>query len=268
MAREFSKTTTNRMTLGTSAIGTLINGAAKISVHARCCLHSTTSAANADRMIQVTVSGSNSGIVLGIDGTGATRRVYCGVRSQNADGFQKRTGTTYAVTLSDWHSLGAMIDIGGDAITPYGGGSADNGGAVTFGAATWTLGSPGISDAIGGDGFFSSANNQIDGLLTDVAVWAGELSADDFAALAAGYSASLIRPDILVSHFLMDQAASENEKDHWGGLTGTIAGTIGAAEDPPIIYSAGVLSVTQADGGGGGPVRNRRRRALICGRAA
>jgi hypothetical protein len=86
------------------------------------------------------------------------------------------------------------------------------------------------------------------------------LSADQVAALAAGYHPSLIAPESLVSAYELDGGSPE--PDRWGGNSLTLSGTSLTA-DPPLIYPSGIVNVNKAAATG-----NRRRRLLLCGRAA
>lgn len=119
-----------------------------------------------------------------------------------------------------------------------------------------------ISIGVLGD---SSPSNFMDGLIADAALWNVSLSDDDAAALAAGVSPLLIRPDALVAYWPLIGAYSP-EIDEVGAFPLTLTGTA-QADHPPIIYPSGIIDVIKATGGAAFPqhvldVRRRRRRRL------
>lgn len=254
MARHFTKNTANYMSLGTNAIGPLINGAPAVSVSMWFDADSYNGGSStADDLFTVMINGNTVGLTIGFIKLTTIQSIRAGARSVSTDTFRFLDST--AVTTGK-HHVGVVFDFGLDNIRIYLDGSQVASGITgTWANATYTNGTATTVDGIGATfsgSTPSSTVRQFDGRISHVAVFDADIGSDRFAELAAGFSAEMISPDSLVSFFLMDQAASSNEKDHWGGLTGAITGTIGAAEDPPIIYPAGVLWVRQAAAGGGG----------------
>lgn len=237
MARVHTKDLANRLYITGGAVGALLNGASAISAHLWAyALSYDTANANNNRLLDLKINGSSSGLLLGVDGTDSNKS-RVGGRSQSADSFQARNSTN-AVSLNTWTSIGGVLDIAGDVLTPYLSGVAENSGAATFGAATFTHGTPEAdSDGIGGhNGTGIATDQQWDGYIGEVAVWAGDIGAAGFASLAKGFSPLLIRPELLV--FYMPLIRGTTERDLISGRTGTILGTIGTTAHPRVFYPA------------------------------
>lgn len=232
MARDFTKDLANYMRLGTNQVGPLLNGAGAISLAAWVYPDTFTASANNNRVIQINVAEASTGLMLAIhNGTSAVVRV--GARSQSGDSFQTGNGTS-AVGTSGYTHIGGVINIAGDTVQPYYNGAAEGGGAVTFGAATWTNGTPTTSfDAIGSDGTVGSTSPQVDGRIAEVGIWAGDIGAAGMAALAKGFSPLLVRPELLVAYFPL-LGNDSPERDRVGGLSGTITGTVAKADHPRV----------------------------------
>lgn len=238
MARDFVKNTSNYMTLGVGSLGAIINGAVCLSFHFWANADTFDSGVN-DNGLFVGFVGSNlSFLTARVDGSGATKFLRVGGRSQSADAFQARNATS-SFTTGAWHACGGTLDIGADTITPYFNGAAENGGAVTFGAATFTDSSTGRTqtDSIGNsNGIPSATIQQFDGRIAEFCIWFGSrvLTAAEFVSLSAGLSPKLIAPSLGRIYFpIIGRGSSEH--DYTRGLTGTINGTIGAAVHPRII---------------------------------
>lgn len=254
MARDFTKDVLNYMRLGANALGPTLNGAAAVSIHAWVWPDTFTATANTNRVIQVHIANSSTGLMLAIH-DGATGVVRAGARSQSADGFQTRSGTT-VVSTSGWSHIGAAFDFAGDTITPYYNGVAEGGGAVTFGASAYTNATPTTSyDAIGSDGT-PIISNQIDGRIAEVAVWTVDIGAAGFAALAKGVSALLVRPEALAFYMPL-MGNNSPERCRISGISGTITGTVAKADHPRLYLPArrDVRRFTTAGGAAPSPFR-------------
>lgn len=239
MARDFSKNGSNYMTLGVNAVGPLLNGAAKISVHAWVYADTFDTGTNENRILTIiNNTGSVSGVVLCVTDSAGSKLLRAGARSVSTDGFQARNATT-VITTGAWHSVGAVYDIAGDVITPYYEGVAEGGGAVTFGNATYTQGSPGVADTDGigkgGSDTIAVTTIQWDGRIAELAIWTDDVGVSNFAALAKGFSPLLVRPDVITDFWPLIGNYSP-ETDIISGKNGTIAGTIAKADHPRIIY--------------------------------
>lgn len=248
MARDFTKNTANYMRLGINAIAPLLNGKGAFSAHCWFNVDTLDTATNTDnRLFQVYVANGSSGFIFCIDATPATDVFKVGARSGSGDGFQTKSATS-ACGTGVWHSGGAVVDIAGDAITPYFNGVAEGGGAVTFGNATFTNGTPTTSfDAVGSDGAVAASQQQTDGRIAEMAIWTEALTAIEFAYLAKGYAPFLVHNKGLIFYMPLIGVTSP-EPDIVSAKLGTITGTVAAAAHPPI-HSPSFGDFSQAESG-------------------
>lgn len=124
MARDFSKTAANNLDLGALTIGTLLNGATKISVHAWINPDSYDTANNDNRILSVAIQNGTGGLTLSINNPAGTPVVRVAGRSVVTDSYQTKDGTTN-ITTGSWWSVGGVNNISGDTITPYVNGETD-----------------------------------------------------------------------------------------------------------------------------------------------
>ena len=204
MARDFSKNTSNYIALSGTRWGALVNGASAISVACWANVDTIGTGVNDNRLLSVVMASSAAGMTLAIDGSGATKYLRVGGRSQAADSYQARNATS-SFTTGTWHHCGGMFDISGDTITPYFNGAAENSGAVTFGSTTYTHTYTNGNDFIGAHtGPTSVPNNtgeQLDGRVAELAIWNVDIGAAGFASLAKGANPLQIKSGSLVSYF-------------------------------------------------------------------
>lgn len=235
MARDFSKNLSNYMQVGTDVINQLLSGAGAISAHVHVYYDTLSSVlAGSDDLLYVPINGTSSGLHLLLTGTAGAEKLRVQGRSQTADAVQLRTATT-TITTGSWWRLGGVLNIASDVITPYVNGSAESSGAVTFGAATYTPGTPTAAEGIGNAiSAVSSTQRQVDGRMGEVAIWLSDIGAAGFAMLAAGVSALMISPSTLIFYMPMLGYASP-EIDVISAKSGTITGTVAKAEHPRII---------------------------------
>ena len=100
--------------------------------------------------------------------------------------------------------------------------------------------------------YSGSKSGYTNGALAEFGLWNVELTASEFASLAAGASPLMIRPTALVGYWpLLGRGA--DEEDWVGGrtLTNTNSATVG--DSPRIILPASYLLTEPAAGGGGTP---------------
>jgi hypothetical protein len=240
MARDFTKNTSNHLSLGLGSLGSLINGAAKISAHVWVNFDTIETSNNTnDRVLEVLINSNATGFTIASNAPDSITPVLrAGARSVSGDSFQTRLGTT-PLTTGAWLSLGAVADFSGDTLTPYYQGAAENGGAATFGNSSYTQGVPTEADTIGGH--FSpppETNVQVDGRVAEIALWNDDIGAAGFAALASGVSALSVRRDALVFYMRLLGDASPETADV-SSVTGTITGSIPQAAHPNIFILAG-----------------------------
>ena len=267
MARDFSKNASNYIALSGTRWGALVNGASAISVACWANVDTIGTGVNDNRLLSVVMGTSLAGMTLAIDGSGATKYLRVGGRSQAADSYQARNATS-SFTTGTWHHCGGVFNLSGDTITPYFNGAAENSGAVTFGAASYTHSYTNGEDFVGAQTNASGqpvdTAQQLDGRVAEFAVWNVDIGAAGFASLAKGASPLQIKPESLVSYFPLHGVYS-TEHDWVSGRTGTITGTVAKAVHPRIIYPRRkrFIYIPAA-----APAGNRRRRVLLCGRAS
>lgn len=223
------------MSLPTSAIGPLVNGAASVSLHAWVYVASTTTGAFDNSILQTVLNGTASAFVLSINKAGANRVVGVTGLSVTGDSLQTKLSTS-DLALNTWHSVGGVMDFAGDTITPYANGVAEGGGAVTFANAAYTHGTPSTADRIGSKTGAVTTASQVDGRIGHLAIWTGTLSANAFAALARGAlplrigSSSGAGPVFYMPIWGLDSP----EYCLVCGATGTITGSLPQANDAPV----------------------------------
>lgn len=267
MARDFSKNTSNYLALSGTRWGALVNGASAISVACWANVDTIGTGSDESRLMSAVMASSLTAMALLIDGSGATKYLRVVGRSRAADSYQARNATS-SFTTGTWHHCGGMLNISGDTITPYFNGAAENSGAVTFGATTYTdtytNGKDFIASHTNSSGQPVDTAQQLDGRVAELAIWNVDIGAAGFASLAKGANPLQIKSESLVSYFPLHGGYS-TEHDWVSGRTGTISGTVAKAAHPRIIYprSNRRIYIPAA-----APAGNRRRRVLLCGRAS
>jgi hypothetical protein len=260
MARDFSKNTSNFMTLGVGGLNNLLSGASAVTLVCWAQFDSPigTGATN-NRLICEFATGTSSSILLNVGN--ATPKFVVNARSQSADTLQTKTGTT-TITTGGWWHLAGVIDYAGGTVTPYVNGAAEGGGAATFGSSTYAPGSPtghaAIGSALSAVPAPTSTGDQVDGRIAEVAAWRAALTAGELAALAAGVSPLRIRPASLVLYMPFHGVASPERSLVGNTPSGTITGSLPQAAHPPAMAPFGgnedwapyIVSSTTSTGSG------------------
>lgn len=268
MARTFDKNTSNYVSWANNTIARSCSTFAKIaiSVMIKPASFTTNKYRNVVFNSNITTGGL-AGLWMSLhDGAGSAALV-AGGRSQSSDSFQERVSTA-TLSTGVWTQIGAMLDIGGDTITPYVAGAASNGGAVTFGATTFTQTATTVTEKLSGLVAGAVNTDHIDGDMAEFAVWrfsaSDGLSAEEWAALGKGISPGLVRPYALVTYNRIIGRASPEDAIHSAAAPfffaplnesfyGTVNGTLAQAAHPPMVYPgrarvfppAGVTAATQ-----------------------
>jgi hypothetical protein len=263
MARDFVKASGNFLGLGAGTGNALLNGAARISLHAWIRPDSfDTGSQFQNDIIAFYVNGTSHGVLLNVNAsaTNPNGRLRIQCQPESSEGFEVREGGT-DIVAGNQYAAGASIDLTGDRMDVYLDGVNDGGGAEAFTATAYTPGSPARDDAIGADrgSGTPSQTSQFDGRIAEVAVWTEDIGSDGFAQLAKGFSPLLVRPEALVFYMpLLGFGADGPEIDLAGGYAGTITGTIAIADHPRVYYPAlreAGLRVPVVAGGWPGPLR-------------
>ena len=238
--RVFTKNLANYMSLGVGSLGTLLHGKAAFSVHAKIKPTATT-ISEGGILLSALVNATSVGLSLGV--TGGTTRISA--RSGASDAKQTVSGATSLTAGVDAY-LGATIDVAGDALRVYLNGVSDGSATVLFGNATFTLGTPTDADMVGGfKAPPTSTIDQVDGVLSEIAVWGSVLAAADYATLATGAAADTVSGSTLL-YYLKIGGVSSPEGPTVGTALGTITGSL-----PPPAGSTVALTGVQATGSGG-----------------
>lgn len=287
MSRVFTKNTANYASYGVNKIGALLSGATKYAVAVWVKPASFSPSSNVDNTAIVAgIDSTVSGFSIGVDSTSGTARVVAHSRSRPADSRQVRAGTTRTVAAGSWQLLGADFDVAGATVTPRHNGVADGAGSVTYGATTYTQGTPSGVDRVGADLSASGPGStaaQFDGEIAHLAIWkfTGSdtgLTQAEWDALAAGALPNTIQAAKLVLYTPLAGTANP-EPSTVGSLPLTLTGSVPAGSNAPpdsltlsmtgpssgLVGVAssnftvtatgtitGTLTVTPSDGGGGG----------------
>jgi hypothetical protein len=228
--RAFAKDLTRYMSLGVSGLGTLLNGLAAFSGHAKIRYTTLSGGVNDNNILTAILNGLTSGLAFCVDGTVSKLRISA--RSVSTDTRQALTGTAVLSAGVDYY-VGFAVDIAGKTLTLYVNGvAAGSATGLTFANAAWTLGTPTDSDAVGGYRAPPVAtSDQWDGLIGDLTIWRSVLAASDFATLATGVDPSTVVAGSLAWNLPLRGTASP-EVATTGGLNATLTGLL--AVYPPI----------------------------------
>ena len=234
----------------TGAISDILNGASAFSWHTWAYFDTLTQTADSDNRIChfLINSTSGSGFIACIDANGSPDNLRIYARSQTSDGLQ--TASAGTINTGQWHSLGCVVDIANDAIRIYVDGTQVANTSVTFGATTYTDGTPSANDAIGGAvPAQHTTARQIDGRLAEMSLWMTDIGTSGFASLANRVPPSRINyPGI----YLPLLGVGTPEPCVVGsGILGTITGTVGIGDHVPVAPAFGfnnVLSFPTASG--------------------
>jgi hypothetical protein len=161
--------------------------------------------------------------------------VRVGGRSVGTDGFRQITGAT-TVPFNQWSNVGGVLDFPNDTIRTYLNGVSDGSGAATFANTSYTQATaPTVGDALGSSTSPpGGTTEQFDGLIAEVAVWAGDIGDTGMYQLAKAFSPKLVRFNLARIYFPLIGRATP-ERDIVGGLIGNVTGSVPAAAHPRII---------------------------------
>ena len=252
MARDFSKNASNYMSLGINTIVPVLAGSSQISIHAFVTVDTFPASVTFcnDILSFAFGQGSAAGVFL-FDTSSGNNRLRAGGRSVNTDGFQSVTGGTNLSTGVQY-SVGCVFDYPNDRIRLFVDGVQDANTAVTFAntTLTQTSGTNTTHDGIGA-GFSgavpASLNRQMDGRISELSIFASDIGLAGFQMLSDGYAADMIGP--APSFYFPLLGDDSPERDHYGGASGTITGSIAQADHPRILYPVAprlILPVTAA----------------------
>ena len=241
MARDFSKNTANFMSLGLGAIVPALAGSSQVSIHAFVTVDTFTANQTACNDFFVAYFNDGDGAInLYFRTSGGTNLFAFSGRSSTTDGLQTAIGTT-ALSTGTQYSLGVVIDYANDRIRLFVNGAQEVNAAVTFGQTVLTQsgGTTGFVDMIGclsnatGTAAFNTTR-QMDGRISELSVFTSDIGLAGMEMLSDGFAADMIGPVPAIYFPLLGDDSPE--RDHYGGKSGTINGTIAQADHPRIIY--------------------------------
>lgn len=235
MARDCTNSSTsNYLNLPVNALGSLINGASQVSVHAWGNFDTFNAGANDNRILSCFLSG-NTGFLFGVDGSVTPKKARVAGRSVGTDAFQAVDGTS-TINTGTWYPIGGVFDYPNDKIRVYVNGAQEANTTVTFGNTTYTNSSAATGDGVGVNAVPPAVTaGMTDGRLAECAVWNADITTAGFEMLADGYSALFVRPESLVFYITLLGNYSP-EIDVINNKNVTINGTIAKAAHPRIIY--------------------------------
>lgn len=164
-------------------------------------------------------AGSNNGFRLQVEYPGSLTKARCGTK---AGGITNNATSTTVIADSNWHSIvGEITAANARQVWTDNGGNGSSTTSLTPGTLTKT--SIGASDNGG------TLGGNVAHELADVAVWSTTLTSDERAALAAGVSPLLIRPDKLEIYLPLARGGT----DYMGGAFTVTNATVA---DHPRVY--------------------------------
>lgn len=164
-------------------------------------------------------AGSNNGFRLQVEYPGSLTKARCGTK---AGGTTNNATSTTVIADSNWHSIvGEITAANARQVWTDNGGNGSSTTSLTPGTLTKT--SIGASDNGG------TLGGNVAHELADVAVWSTTLTSDERAALAAGVSPLLIRPDKLEIYLPLARGGT----DYMGGAFTVTNATVA---DHPRVY--------------------------------
>ena len=225
MARTWDNNTSNYMSLGTNAIGPLIHGASAVSFHFNLTFNTIV---NGNRFFQIIMFFGNIGIYCYSTATS----IFVAGRSTTTDFATCQDDAVTGISTGVPYSVGGVMDFGGDALRNYRNGVLHRTVANTWDSPTYNNpDTASVDDYIGGP---PTANQLVDGEVSELAIWKGDIGTAGFESLNEGISAKLIRPHLLVNYWPILGNGS-TEVDEVSGIDGTVTGTLAKADHPRII---------------------------------
>lgn len=250
MARDYSKNTSNFMSLGVGGLNAILAGASGITFAVWAQFDTFSTGATNNRIINEFGSGTTSSLLLNVGN--ATPKFIVNARSQSADSLQTKTGTT-TITAGAWWHLAAVIDFLSGTVTPYVNGVAEGGGAATFGSTTYnpssTTGHAAIGCGLSATPTPLTSADQVDGRLERLGIWRGVLSPLEIALLADGESLLKVRRSAMVGYYRLDGQSNVARNLVGLGPLGLVTGSVPYGDGPPVLLDAVAARVPFRFGG-------------------
>ena len=240
MARDFSKNTANYMSLAINQLVSTLAGASAVSIHAIVTVDTFTASVSAcNDLVNGFFNGGLNAMAVFFDTSSGNNRVRAIGRSVSTDASQGTTGTINLSTGVQY-SIGAVYDYPNDKIRIFVDGVQDVNTTVAFANNTLTAGgtanvtTDNIGSVASGGSVPVSTTRQMDGRISELSIFDVDIGLAGFEMLSAGYAADMIGP---APKFYFPLLGDDSpERDHYGGASGTITGTVAQADHPRIIY--------------------------------
>ncbi len=216
MPRLFTKGILNNLELGVGALGSKFHGKSVLSFSAYVKWNSfEPGGGTVDRLLNVVI-GNVSGAVTGVTLAVNSGHFRLGARATQTDAFQTlNSSTTLVAGTSYW--VGGVIDFATPSMRVYVNGVQVGTSTPTFGATTYTQATSTLTDKVGGA---SDASNNLDGEISELAIWDTDITTEGFAQLTVAAAPTLRRQNLLFYMPLVGRYMPE--PDLVGGLTGTV----------------------------------------------
>lgn len=186
-------------------------------------------------IVYLSESAAHNGFRILVESNASTMKARCGTR---ASGSAASATTTTSISDTNWHSVvGEITSASARQVWLDNGGNGSNATSLTPGTLTKTV--------IGAQDSGGALSGNVAHELADIAVWSGTLTTEERAALAAGVSPALIRPDILEIYLPLMRGGS----DYMGGVFTVTNATVA---DHPLVYMPArstIVPKTAASGG-------------------
>jgi len=156
--------------------------------------------------------------------------------SRSAAGAPEAVATTFW-TSSTWHHACGVCRAANDRSV-----FLDGGGEGVNAVASVPVGLNSVDIARYGD---YSPGKHLKGAVAEAGIWNVDLTDDEVAALAAGYSPLAVRPESLVAYWPLGGLYDANDGDHdsVGGYNMTAVNAPTTMDSPPIIYPISPIAV-------------------------
>lgn len=239
MARDFSKNVSNYFTLGSAAIGPLINGCSAVTI---ACWVQPDTLAGASTLGDDICNFQNAGgaAVFGTLCSNTTATNGCtqfGGRRTSGSSRASRDGSS-GFSTGSWQHFAAVMTFNSSYPSVYKNGVLNNGtGQVLTDSGVYVHSAvsshDGIGATLGASGPSSGTPRMVDGRIAEFSIWSSALNDDQILSLGGGCNPRRVSPQTLVAYWKLNGQGSP-EIEIINGKSGTIVGSIPVADHPRI----------------------------------
>jgi|TARA_Y100000034_G_C6889387_1_gene408877 hypothetical protein len=188
--------------LGTSGIGSDLNGATAITFMVWARKDSNQGDADFDAFFTVYIHGTEVGFAMYQGDSGGTEQLRVDARTVTGEAIEQNTVSWSA---TDPTLMVGIMDLTNDELSVSVDGGALDVDSVSFDNATYTHGVPTRADQLGADDAAGGSAQDI--TLLEVAIWKTELTQHEINQLYEGFQKNMpqqVQPDSLVAHYTLD----------------------------------------------------------------